>query len=364
MSKENEPLYKIQEAIKEQEKIVNNKKSGEEGGVISQNPKATLAITAVIFAVLVIGMIAAFGGVGMIDGAMLGKVLLTGATVGTALYGGYKVFKAIKGDKDKKNLANLMKARQGIQRSEARVKLQSAQEALAQKLQLENDNHLVKRLLSGSEYEADKVKYKDANGKEQTQIIADLTPQQKDLYETGKAKKETIELKKQLEKAIKDLSETQIQTADTELQTLMTKLGVTGFDTNKKDEISSKIDNAADNVKKSDGGTLDASGSDTNKNSLKQILQACAGVGSDGNKIGADKTNYLDGQSRSAILKSLNEALDGATPPKFKANEVTGGKNIDVSVRLTEIQNKIATEKEQTKARVEKRNDQGKGVSV
>ncbi|MFM7620520.1 MAG: hypothetical protein ACKO47_02820 [Alphaproteobacteria bacterium] len=342
MSKQNEPLDKIQEAIKEQERIVNDKKSGEEGGVISKNPKATLAITAVIFAVLVIGMIAAFGGVGMIDGAMLGKVLLTGATVGTALYGGYKVFKAIKGDKDQKNLASLKKVKQDIQRSGAKDKLREAQEELKNTLQLENDKQLVKRLLAGNEYkvgEDEHVNYKDAKGREQTQKIGELSEQQKYLYDIGKAKKE-------LEEAIKELSKTKIQNADTQLETLMSKLGVTDFDKNKTGTaMVTQITDAVDNVIKSNGTSQLE---DDDKNRLKEILRACVGVGSDGNKIGADKTDYLDGKSRLVILTSLKDALDGADPTKFKA-DTTAGK--DIPTTLSEIHNKIATEKGKTKER-------------
>jgi len=378
MKKENEStekleLTEIDEEIKKQQKTVNLKKIEEKKGitkgVISENPKATLAVAGLVLAVLVIGMMMAFGGVGMINGAILGKVVLTAATAGTALYGASKLYKAIRGDKDQNNLNSLIKVRKGIQRAEAKKKLQSAQEALDQKLQFEKDNQLVGRLLSGSEYEAGEVKYKDAKGRDQTQKISELSEQQQDLYKLGKTKKDDSELKKQLEeaqkeaqKSIEDLSKTKIKTADKQLQDLVTKLGVTDFDKDKTGaNMVTQIDNVADKFKTSNDNDLDLAGGSANKDILKEILRACAGVGSDGNKIGADKTDYLDGKSRLAILTSLREALDGADTTKFKADAAG---NDTSSTKLSEIQKKVSEEKEKTIERAGKRNGQAKAMAV
>ena len=329
----------LDKEIEGQKKIVQKKEGSQ--NPIQKNPKASLAIASIVFAALVIGMIATFGGVGMIDGALLGKVVLTAVTAGTAAFGAKKLYDTVKGDKDKHQLRELEKTRDSLNRRKTEEIARAAKLELANLKEQARDRDKVDMVMGKGweKVENEGNKFKGPRNIYGKRIEEELTDAQMALY---KARKEASEAKN-------DLLKIQTQTLDSSIKTLSTKLGMPDADSKNPKDLVKLLD--AD-VKKSDGSPLDDSGS-TNKDLLKEILQAGLGINSNGSgKISQGSSDFIDHQGRIAILKGLNDALDtptGGSNPKFKSN-VDGSK--DVSTTLQDLKKIVDNKKQrmQTKA--------------
>lgn len=299
-------INELDKKIREQKNIVSRKEDSQ--NPIKKNPKASLAIASIVFAALVIGMIATFGGVGMIDGALLGKVILTAVTAGTAAFGAKKLYDTVKGDKDKHQLRKLEKTRDSIRRMKT--------EEIARQAKLGLDN----------------IKEQARDREEE------LTDAQKRLHD---AKKEALE-------SAKELLKTQTQTLNSSIASLSMKLGISDADSNKTEDLKKLL---SVNVKKSDGADLDTSSSSpTNGNLLKEVLQAGLGLGSDDTIIAKGSPEFIDPQGRITILKGLNDVLanyDSAnSTAKFKTNADRGNKEVDVT--LNDLKCLVDKEKKRT----------------
>lgn len=331
-------INELDKKIREQKNIVSRKEDSQ--NPIKKNPKASLAIASIVFAALVIGMIATFGGVGMIDGALLGKVILTAVTAGTAAFGAKKLYDTVKGDKDKNQLRKLERIRDDFKRSQTKQKAKEAELALANKKKEAEDQRMVDRAIKESwEKEGDEVK---KTNKGFIYTTAKLTPDQMALYEE---RLKLNEAKDALKDIKEKLSDTQTESIDNSIKILSTKLGMSDTDSNKTEDLKKLL---SVDVKKSDGADLDTSSSSpTNGNLLKEVLQAGLGLDKDGKaSIKQDSPDFIDPQGRINILKGLNDALEFDSTnsyPKFKDQ---AGKTFDPTFK--ELKELVAKEKKRT----------------
>lgn len=332
----------LDEKIGEKRKIVQKKEGSQ--NPIQKNPKASLAIASIVFAALVIGMIATFGGVGMINGVLLGKVVLTAVTAGTAAFGAKKLYDTVKGDKDKHQLRELEKTRDSLNRRKTEEIARAAKLELANLKEQARDRGKVDMVMGRGwkqdENEGNKFK---GPGNIYGERIVELTDAQKRLHD---AKKEASE-------SANELLKTQTQTLNSSIASLSTKLGMPDADLNKTEDLKKLLD--AD-VKKSDGSPLDNSGS-TNKDLLKEILQAGLGINSNGSgKISQGSSDFIDPLGRINILRELNKALefDGNFGPKFKSDTAKTDE-----VKLDDLKKLVKKEKTRTKEAKEKSANRG-----
>lgn len=305
---DSEDLKKI---IEEKEETIKNKEKDQ--GLTQKNPKASLAIASIVLGALAIGMIALFGGVGIINGEILGKAVLSAVTAGTAAFGAKKLYDLV-GDKDKNQLIKLERMRKDHRRMEVDKRAGEAELALANLKKQAEDRRKVDMVM-GKDWEGSG----QGNFKKKGYISDEnvkLTPDQNKLYEEmSKLDKANDDLKD----ITKKLSDTQTASLVNSIKILSTKLDKPSTDPKKIEDLKELLDAV---VKKSDGSDLDAGGSSpTNSNSLKDVLRAGLGLGSDGNRIKQESSEFIDAQGRIKILKGLNEALefDSAGYPKFGA---------------------------------------------
>lgn len=336
----------LEEEIKNQQRIVNKKE--ESLNTIQKNPKASLAIAGIVFAALVIGMIALLGGVGMIDGALLGKVVLSAVTAGTAAFGAKKLYDLVKGDKDKNQLRKLERMRKDHRRMEVDKRAREAELELANLKKQAEDQRMVDRAFKEG-WEKYGGEVKGTNKGYIRNSTVKLTPDQNKLYEEmSKLDKANDDLKD----ITKKLSDTQTASLVNSIKILSTKLGMPDKDPKKIEDLKELLD--AD-VKKFDGNALDAGGSPSpNRDLLKEVLRAGLGLDKDDKSITQDSPHFIDAQGRIKILKGLNEALQDFdnSNPKFKDNASRNDKEVvDTLVDLMKLVNSEKTRTKEAKAK-------------
>lgn len=344
-------INQIEDDLKRKKSALDSKERGHVN-IMKRHPKAFAVLGAIATAALVIGMIATFGGVGMIDLAILGKTALALCTAGAAALTVKKGIDAYRGgSSERANLKNL-------ERQVKKFKQLDHQEKL-DKLSTEIDKKLVESLI-GKGYDKDpstslddsEITIKDKSGRSKV-----LSPQQSEIFR--KIKKDEQDKLRQKDDKISELSadikdinkllhETQTKSLDSQLELFFKKFDLSYNSKATDDNKAKLLDDVADKIKKSDDSALDQD----QKKELKSILAAAMGVKDNGKAVVVDGQDFIDLNGRQAIKTALNDKIDFSSPnPKLKTTDVTS--------TLSELSSLVTKEKAETV----KRNSAAKSAS-
>lgn len=298
---EGNDLKELQKKISEKRREIDENKKSQSR--IQKNPKASLAIASIIFAALVIGMIATFGGIGMIDGLMLGKVVLAGLTAGTGIYMADKItggklsnkLDDLLGNSDENQLNQLKKSERQRSRQDTAHFLEDNERSMHERE--------IKRLIGQN-----KIKIGD-NGS---------------IIERPKESKFSNE---DIQRVVKALSTD--KQGENYKSALAVSLGHAGTDFDNKDNVKKLLE--------MDNSYFDQAVDATDKNKLKSIFKVALGVNDEGEKD-INNSNAISAVDRATILKELDKAVKDAN----------GGTKINKD-KIDELDGRLSKMKEEKK---------------